>query len=34
MEKRKYILWGLPFFNQGARMPEFEAGLTDLLAQV
>lgn len=34
MENRQYILWGLPFFNHGERMPEFETGLADLLAQV
>ena len=34
MENRQYILWGLPFFNHGERMPEFEQGLADLLAQV
>lgn len=32
MENRQYIVWGLPFFNHGERMPEFESGITDLLA--
>lgn len=33
MENRQYILWGLPFFNQTEKMPEFEAAVTDLLDQ-
>lgn len=33
MENRQYILWGLPFFNHESRLPEFDEGWTDLLAQ-
>lgn len=34
MENRQYVLWGLPFFNQGLRMPEFEQGFAELMATV
>jgi type III restriction enzyme len=32
IENRQYVVWGLPFFNFGERMPEFEAGLNELLS--
>ena len=31
LENRQYIVWGLPFFNQVARLPEFETSFKGLL---
>ena len=28
---KKYVVWGLPFFNAAERMPEYEAAFTDVL---
>jgi type III restriction enzyme len=30
---RNYVVWGMPFFNHGERMPEFEEGFNKLLEQ-
>lgn len=29
---RKYVVWGLPFYNYAERMPEFEEGFNELIA--
>ncbi len=28
---RKYVVWGLPFYNYAERMPEFEEGFNELM---
>jgi len=28
---KKYVIWGMPFFNEAMRKPEFEAGLNELI---
>lgn len=33
MENREYIVWGLPFFNQASRLPEFEIAFNDILVK-
>ena len=33
MADRHYIVWGLPFYNEQSRMPDFEAGFAELMAQ-
>lgn len=34
MENRRYILWGLPFFNSSERMMEFDRAIGELFAEV
>jgi type III restriction enzyme len=29
---KKFVVWGLPFYNEAQRMPEFQAGIDELLA--
>lgn len=29
---KKYVVWGLPFYNYAERMPEFEEGFNELIA--
>ena len=28
---KKYVVWGMPFFNSDQRMPEFEAAFKSLV---
>ena len=30
---KKYVVWGMPFYNHAERMPEFEAGFKELLPE-
>jgi type III restriction enzyme len=30
-QNKKYVVWGLPFFNSELRMSEFESGFNELL---
>jgi type III restriction enzyme len=34
MENRRYVLWGLPFFNSSERMTEFDSAIGELFAEV
>jgi type III restriction enzyme len=32
MENRRYVLWGLPFFNSSERLTEFDKAVGELFA--